>query len=91
VTLEDVLYRLVADRRAQVGEGTNDPIVAPGAILLARRTTKASSSGSMGGRPGTLRGAEPSHFWATSVRCQPSLVSGVTIMATSSSACGPRV
>src|SRR5438034_10984149 len=43
------------------------------------RTTNASSSGSTGGRPGALRCMEPSNFWATSVRCQPRIVSGVSV------------
>src|SRR5205085_79832 len=34
MALEDVAYCLVTDREAQVGEGSNDPVIAPGAILF---------------------------------------------------------
>ena len=33
MALEDIADRLVTDRRAQVGEGVDDPIVAPGTML----------------------------------------------------------
>src|SRR6266704_4943848 len=53
------------------------------------RTTNASSSWAIMGRPGALRCVEPSNFWATNLRCQPRMVSGLTIVATSASACLP--
>src|SRR5215510_5643505 len=34
MALEDVAHRLVADREAQVGQGTDNPVITPGAILL---------------------------------------------------------
>src|SRR5215475_2057829 len=34
MALEDVAHRLVADRQAQVGQGADNPVTAPGAILL---------------------------------------------------------
>src|SRR5262249_47938756 len=34
MALEDVAYGLVTDRHAQVGQGADDPVIAPGAILL---------------------------------------------------------
>src|SRR5207253_9716579 len=34
MALEDVAHRLVADRQAQVGQRADNPVIAPGAILL---------------------------------------------------------
>src|SRR5438128_1985103 len=34
MALEDVAHRLSTDRQAQVGQGADDPVIAPGAILL---------------------------------------------------------
>src|SRR3989475_4849280 len=34
MALEDVAHRLRTDRHAQIGEGADDPVIAPGAILL---------------------------------------------------------
>src|SRR5262252_10664060 len=34
MALEDVAHRLVTDRQAKVGQSTDDPVIAPGAILL---------------------------------------------------------
>src|SRR5262247_1906695 len=34
MALEDVAHRLRTDRQAQVGEGADNPVIAPGAILL---------------------------------------------------------
>jgi hypothetical protein len=34
MALEDVAHRLVADRQAQVGQGADNPVIAPGAMLL---------------------------------------------------------
>jgi hypothetical protein len=34
MALQDVAYGLVSDRVAQVRQGTNDPVIAPGAVLL---------------------------------------------------------
>jgi hypothetical protein len=34
MALEDVAHRLRTDRQAQVGQGADDPVIAPGAILL---------------------------------------------------------
>ena len=36
-----------------------------------------------------LRWVEPSNFWATSLRCQPRMVSGLTMVATSCKAFFP--
>src|SRR6266705_2842766 len=55
------------------------------------RTTKSSTSLSIVGQPGALRYWEPSNFWATSLRCQPRIVSGLTILATSCRACFPNL
>jgi hypothetical protein len=35
MALEDVTHRLGTDRQAQVGQGADDPVIAPGAILLS--------------------------------------------------------
>ena len=76
----------------QIGQCPYNAIVAPGAILLrAMRTTNASNSGSMVGRPGALRCVEPSNFCATRLRCQPRIVSGLTILATSARAFFPSL
>src|SRR5207249_5663410 len=34
MALEDIAHRLVTDRQAQVGQGADNPVIAPGAILL---------------------------------------------------------
>ena len=34
MALEDVAHRLVTDRQAEVGQGADDPVIAPGAIFL---------------------------------------------------------
>ena len=54
---------------------------------MARRITRSSSSLSIPGRPRDLRCAAPSNFRATSLRCQPRIVSGWATLATSASAC----
>src|SRR5262252_3979242 len=46
------------------------------------RTTRASISSAVRGRPGE-RWAVPSYFWAINFRCQANKVSGVTMLATS--------
>src|SRR5262249_25710969 len=51
VTLEDVPHRLVADRIAQVGEGADDPIVAPGTILLSHAHDQGLQLWINGGTP----------------------------------------
>src|SRR5215469_12765043 len=51
----------------------------------AMRTTRASISSAVRGRPGE-RWAVPSYFWAISFRCQANKVSGVTMLATSARA-----
>src|SRR5262245_23472846 len=33
MALENIAHRLVTDRQAQIGEGADDPVIAPGAIL----------------------------------------------------------
>src|SRR5207249_3111526 len=33
MALENIAHRLVTDRQAQVGQGADDPVIAPGAIL----------------------------------------------------------
>src|SRR5262249_5986887 len=34
MALENVAHRLVAERQAQVGQGADNPVIAPGAMLL---------------------------------------------------------
>jgi hypothetical protein len=36
MALENIAHRLVTDRQAQVGEGADDPVIAPGAILAGQ-------------------------------------------------------
>src|SRR5262252_9621518 len=54
------------------------------------RTTKASISPAMRGRPGA-RCAVPSYFWAINFRCQANKVSGVTRVAISARTLRPNV
>jgi hypothetical protein len=51
---------------------------------------RASKSASIGGCPSALRCLESSNFCATSFRSRARVVSGVTILATSASACLPN-
>src|SRR6266511_2146439 len=91
MAFQDVAHGLVTDGVSEVGQSADDSVIAPGAIFRAMRTTNASTSGSILGRPGALRCWEPSNFWATSLRCQARIVSGVTMVATSSRACLPNL
>ena len=54
----------------------------------AMRTAKASTSDEIGGRPGYCRCLKPSNFWASSLRYQARIVSGLATHATSRSALG---
>jgi hypothetical protein len=56
----------------------------------AMRTAKASTSDEIGGRPGYCRCLKPSNFWASSLRYQARIVSGLATHATSRSALRPR-
>ena len=91
MALEDVAHRLGTDCQAEVGQGADNPIIAPGTVLVGHADHQVLQLGSTVGRPGALRWAEPSNFWATSVRCQPRIVSGLTIVATSAGACFPSL
>ena len=62
--LEDVAHGLVTDGVAQVGEGPNDPVIAPGAILLGHTDHQVLDSLSTRGRPTDLRTFEVSTGWS---------------------------
>ena len=57
-----------------------DSSIAPIPVLFRQRTTKASISPAVRGRPG-VRCAVPMYFCAISFRCRASKVSGVTMVA----------
>ncbi len=63
-----------------------NPIVAPRAIFRCDAYNQLLISSSTRGRLDTRRFLEPSNFLATSLRCHPRIVSGLTMLATSSSA-----
>jgi hypothetical protein len=76
VALQDIAHGLVAHSVFDVGQGAGDSIVAPEKFPFAKRTIRASTSWSTGGRPGYLRFFEPSNFFATKRLCQARMVSG---------------
>ena len=53
MALEDVPHRLGTDRQAQVGQGADDPVIAPGAILLSHAHDQRLQ---LRGDPGAPRG-----------------------------------
>src|SRR2546425_11018593 len=85
-TLPTVCALPVKPRLARAPTTRSSP---PERCSWAMRTINASSSWSIVGRPGDCRCWEPSNFWATRVRCQPRIVSGLTIWATPVRACLP--
>ena len=52
VPLENIADRLTGDVVTEIGERAGDPVVAPTGVLLGIRTTSASITVSMQGRPG---------------------------------------
>ena len=82
VAAQDVAHGLIGNGVAEIGQGANDSMVSPAGVSLAKRTTSASRSGAMRGRPGEARTLEPSNFRAMSRRYQARMVSGLATQAT---------
>jgi hypothetical protein len=75
---------------SQIGQCALDAPIAPIPVLVCHaRSTKASISPAVRGRPG-LRLLRPSYLCAISFRCQANKVSGVTMVATSASILRPN-
>ena len=89
MALQNVTHRLVTDGQAQVSQGSDNTVVAPGAIFSRHAHHQSLQFLADRGRPGAVRCWEPSNFFATSLRCQARMVSGFTMLATSAKICLP--
>ena len=87
---EDIAHGLVADVVTQLGQGAGNAIIAPAAILLRHANDPVFEFLVDAGPTQGFTLLEPSNFCAASLRFQPRMVSGWTMVATSArAACQP--